>query len=125
MNDAEFLEVVEEGINRLPHEFQKHIEDVEIIVADWPSQVQQSRMQQKYHTNRPFVLLGLYEGVPFGKNSVFAVPSMPARITLFRKTIERICSTKEDMIEQINRTLLHEIGHHFGMSDKELRSLGF
>ncbi|MFH1874140.1 MAG: metallopeptidase family protein [Pseudomonadota bacterium] len=125
MKDTEFRQIVEEGIRRLPPEFQEHLDNVEIIVADYPSSIQQSKMQQKYHSSRAFVLLGLYEGVPHGKNSVFSTPSLPARITLFRKSIEQICSTREDMIEQINRTLLHEIGHHFGMSDKELRTLGF
>jgi predicted Zn-dependent protease with MMP-like domain len=125
LTDKEFREVVSEAIDRLPEDFKTHLDNVEIIVEDAPDREQLGRMRGKYHGGRRFTLLGLYEGVPVGKQSVFSIPGLPARITLFRKTIEAYCSTREDMVDQIYRTLLHEIGHHFGMSDKRLRELGF
>ena len=125
MNDKEFQEVVECGIDRLPDEFKNHLDNVEIVVADAPDEIQTIKMKLKYQTDRPFFLLGLYKGVPVGGRSVFSTPPLPARITLFKDSIEKYCRTREEMISQIHRTLLHEIGHHFGLSDKELRELGF
>lgn len=125
MTDEEFREVVSEAIDRLPDDFKEYLDNVEIVVEDRPDLGQKSRMRDKYHGGTKFTLLGLYEGVPINKKSVFAGPSLPARITLFRETIEEFCATREEMIAQIHRTLLHEIGHHFGMSDKRLRELGF
>lgn len=125
LTDEEFREVVSEAIDRLPDDFKAHIDNVEIIVEDSPDGEQLGRMRDKYHGGKRFTLLGLYEGVPVGKQSVFSIPGLPARITLFKRTIEAYCGTREEMVDQIHRTLLHEIGHHFGMSDKRLRELGF
>lgn len=125
LTDEEFREIVAEAIDRLPDDFKTHIDNVEIIVEDSPDGEQLGKMRDKYHGGKRFTLLGLYEGVPVGKQSVFSIPYLPARITLFRKTIEAYCSTREEMVDQVHRTLLHEIGHHFGMSDKRLRELGF
>ncbi len=125
MTEEEFQNVVEEAIDTLPDEFREHIDNVEIVIADWPDSYQSSKMKQKYATEQKFVLLGLYEGVPLKHRSVFQTPHLPDRITLFRKTIEQYCSGHDDMVEQIQRTLLHEIGHYFGLSDKRLRELGF
>ena len=125
MDEEEFQEVVEDAIDALPDEFREHIDNVEIVIADWPDSYQKQKMKQKYASERRFILLGLYEGVPINHKSVFQTPHLPDRITLFRKTIEQYCSTREDMVDQIHRTLLHEIGHHFGLTDKRLRELGF
>lgn len=125
MTEEEFQAVVEEAIDALPDEFRDHLKNVEIVIADWPDDFQTSKMKQKYKTDRPFILLGLYEGVPLNHRSVFTTPGIPDRITLFRKSIEKFCSTREEMVDQIQRTFLHEIGHYFGLSDKRLRELGF
>jgi len=125
MTEDEFMKVVEEAIDTLPDEFKNHIKNVEIVIADHPDNFQTSKMKQKYKTDRRFTLLGLYEGVPLKHRSVFATPGLPDRITLFRKSIEEFCSTHEEMVDQIQRTFLHEIGHYFGLSDKRLRELGF
>lgn len=125
MNNHEFEEVVSQAIDRLPDDFKDYLDNVEITVEDRPAPEQLKQMRDKYHGGQRFTLLGLYEGVPVGKNSVFATPALPARITLFRETIQNLCPNKECMIDQIHRTLLHEIGHHFGMSDRRLRELGF
>lgn len=125
MNNDEFREVVAKAIDGLPDDFKSYLNNVEIVVEDRPDYEQLGRMRDKYHGGKRFTLLGLYEGVPVGKNSVFSTPALPARITLFRETIDQLCPNRECAIEQIQRTLLHEIGHHFGMSDKRLRELGF
>lgn len=125
MTNQEFQDIIERGMDLLPDEFKNYLQDAEIIIEDTPTPAQLSKMRQKFRSEQPFTLLGLYEGVPVGKKSVFSTPNLPAKITLFRRTIEQICVNKKDMVTQIYRTLLHEIGHHFGLSDDKLRKLGF
>ncbi len=123
--EEEFRKIVSEAIDRLPEDFKAYLENVEIVVEDEPDSEQMQQIGEKYHGGKKIILLGLYEGVPINKKSVFSIPTLPARIVLFRKTIKDYCSNRKEMIEQIYRTLLHEIGHHFGLSDKRLRELGF
>jgi len=125
MTEEEFREIVQDAIDLLPDEFKEYIKNVEVVVEDYPDRYQVAKMRQKYQSDRPFTLLGLYEGVPLKHRSVFAAPSLPDRITLFRKSIESFYRTREEMVDQIHRTFLHEIGHYFGISDKRLRELGF
>jgi predicted Zn-dependent protease with MMP-like domain len=121
MSDEEFDDVVTEAIANLPKEFKDALDDVEVFVEDLPSREQLAKVGLRGH----YTLLGLYEGTPLEKRSVFQNSRFPDKITLFRQTIENHCPTREGMVEQIRRTLLHEIGHHFGMTDRELRELGY
>ena len=125
MTEAEFREIVTEAIDLLPDEFKDHIKNVEIVVEDLPREPQIESLRKKCQHCSRYSLLGLYEGVPLNKRSVFSVPYIPDRITLFQKSIESHCKSREEMIDQIHRTFLHEIGHYFGLSDKRLRELGF
>jgi len=121
MSEEEFDRIVEEAIDNLPDEFRDALEEIEIVVDEEPSRDQLA----KTRTGRRYSLLGLYEGVPLEKRSVFQATHLPDRITLFRRSIEEFCRTREDMVDQIQRTLLHEIGHYFGLNDKRLRELGY
>lgn len=70
-------------------------------------------------------LLGLYQGVPLtARNSQYSAV-MPDRITIFRHAICAICRTEDEVVEQVRRTVIHEIGHHFGIDDEHLRTLGW
>ena len=113
--------MIEEAIARLPQEFRGSLDDIEVFVEDVPTREQMTKVGLDSH----YTLLGLYEGTPLEKRSVFQTSRMPDKITLFRRTIEARCPTRKEMVEQIRRTLLHEIGHHFGMTDRRLRELGY
>ncbi len=103
-------------MEQLPEEFARNLDNIDITIEDVPvGQRAGSRM----------ILLGLYQGVPLEKRSHYYAGALPDKITLFQKNIEEVCKTKDEMIEQIKKTLLHEIGHYFGMSDKRLRELGY
>lgn len=120
LNDQEFDRVIAEAIEGLPEEFRESLEQVMIDVMDVPDR----EMARQAGADR-YGLLGLYRGVPLTERSVEQVVQMPARIILFKKNIERMCSTPEDAIEQLRVTLLHEIGHHFGYDEDELDELGY
>jgi predicted Zn-dependent protease with MMP-like domain len=71
-------------------------------------------------------LFGLYEGTPLTKRSGYGHGStMPDKITLYRMTICSACSTEAEVAEQVRSTLIHEVGHHFGIDDARLRELGW
>ena len=73
----------------------------------------------------PRSLLGLYRGTPLPRRHVDAPYRYPERIVIYKANIERICRSRNQMIEQIRRTVLHEVGHHFGLDEQQLRQLGF
>jgi predicted Zn-dependent protease with MMP-like domain len=70
-------------------------------------------------------LLGLYEGVPLTSRTSHYSAVLPDRITIYRKAICAICRTEDDVVEEVRRTVIHEIGHHFGIDDDRLHDLGW
>lgn len=121
LSQEEFSQVVTEVVGGLPKEFRDRVDNVEIVVADYPSRSMMRRVP------RGRMLLGLYQGVPQKHRGAWygMRPVMPDRITLFKKNIEAICSSREAVYHRIKKTLLHEIGHHFSLSDKDLRGIGW
>jgi predicted Zn-dependent protease with MMP-like domain len=70
-------------------------------------------------------LLGLYEGVPLTARTSHYSSVLPDRITIFRHAICAICQTEGEVVEQVRRTVIHEVGHHFGIDDERLHELGW
>jgi predicted Zn-dependent protease with MMP-like domain len=114
MTKDEFEQVVQDAIDSLPEEFLEHLENVEITIDD-------ERPAKRGKT----LLLGLYQGVPLDKRDNYYAGVLPDKITLFQKNIEALTSDRDKMVEEIKKTLLHEIGHYFGMSESKLRKLGY
>lgn len=116
MSDEEFEKLIEEALDSLPHEFAKRLENVSVTFADVPSAYQLRK------TGLPpwALLFGLYEGVPQPNRGHYA-GVLPDKITIFKNSILRVSSTPEEVKAQVRQTVIHEIGHHFGLSDEELR----
>ena len=107
--------MVDEAIESIPEEFQEKFDNVDIFIEDWPTldQLQKSNAR---------MLLGLYEGVPQTRRGRYGVgPTLPDRITIFREPIVRIARTRPQIKKIVRDTVLHEVGHHFGMSEEEIR----
>ena len=68
-------------------------------------------------------MLGVFEGVPTAKKSVFDLPAGPDRIVLYQKNIEAVCSNDAEVRHQIRQTLIHELGHYFGMTEEQLKDV--
>ena len=77
------------------------------------------------HEGGPRGLLGLYQGVPLTRRGTFYAGALPDRITIYRRSICAICDTEQEVVEQVRRTVVHEVGHHFGIGDARLRELGW
>ncbi len=70
-------------------------------------------------------LLGLYEGVPLTERQAYGGMVMPDKITIFRRSICRVCDSEEEVVEQVRTTVVHEVAHHFGIDDRRLAELGW
>jgi predicted Zn-dependent protease with MMP-like domain len=116
MDRIRFTQLVEEALTRLPKVFKAKLENISIIVEDYPDEA----LEEEFDG----LLLGLFRGTPRTQQSVF-VTHMPAQIFLYQKNIEEVSGTEKEILEQINKTLKHEIGHYFGLSEKDLRRKGY
>lgn len=118
MDEHEFEDLVNEAVESLPIEFKDLLENVNIVVEDLPSGYQMQKMKQKGVHG---MLLGLYEGIPQTKRGRYGVGGiLPDKITIFRLPILHISRTSDQTKKQVRDTVLHEIGHHFGMSEEQI-----
>jgi predicted Zn-dependent protease with MMP-like domain len=105
-----FEEMVAEALDGLPEELGRLMRNVAVTVEHGPG---------------PRGLLGLYQGVPLTARTTQYAGVLPDRITIFRLAICRICNTEDEVRDQVRRTVIHEIAHHFGIDDPRLRELGW
>ena len=113
LRQARFARLVARALDGLPAEFRDQMRNIEIVVEDEPSQEQK----------RDGELLGLYEGVPLTDRGAME-PYLPDRISIFRGPIERMTASPRRQADIVRDTVVHEIAHHFGISDERLRELG-
>jgi predicted Zn-dependent protease with MMP-like domain len=106
-----FVELAADALDRLPAWVQERLDNVEVLVEDDPPEAQPD-------------LLGLYEGIPLTDRGQYYAGVLPDRITLYRSTIERVAADEDELREVIRDTIVHEVGHFFGISDERLRELG-
>jgi len=118
MQKDTFEEIVEEALMSLPEEFGRKLENVEVIVEDEPSE----KVLRELGVGRGS-LLGLYHGVPLKRKSIWAAPTLPGRISIYRIPILALSATREEIRRRIRAVVIHEIGHHFGLSDRDMASL--
>ncbi|HTT21300.1 MAG TPA: metallopeptidase family protein [Candidatus Sulfotelmatobacter sp.] len=117
MKREDFITVAEETLDSLPEEFRSRIQNVAILVEDFPPNQSTLRPGQRR------LLLGIFHGVPATKRSVFNLPTGPDHIVLYQKNIEAVCSSETEVRHQIRQTLIHELGHYFGMTEEQLKDV--
>ena len=118
MKREDFVKFVEEALDSLPKEFRSRIHNVAILVEDLPPNQLPAQPGQPRR-----VLLGIFHGVPATKKSVFDLSMGPNHIVLYQKNIEAICSSETETRQQIRQTLIHELGHYFGMTEEQLKDV--
>lgn len=119
MHSEQFEQLVYEAVEALPQEFREKMENVDVVVQDWPDREQMSKLGLR---NR-YELLGLYEGIPQTARSHGYNLVMPDKISIFQKPIEARCSTARELVKEIGEVVRHEIAHHFGISDATLSQI--
>lgn len=107
---ARFEEMVVAALDGMPEEFGRLMSNVAVTVE---------------HDQGPPGLLGLYQGIPLTSRTTSYGGVLPDHITIYRQAICAICRTEEEVAEQVRRTIIHEIAHHFGIDDARLRELGW
>jgi predicted Zn-dependent protease with MMP-like domain len=122
MTRREFERIVEEAVASLPETFRERIENIVFRVAESPNRRQSRTTDSKGHEPS---LYGLYEGVPRTERSVDDPIKEPDRITIFKRAIERDHKSRAAMVKCIQETVLHELGHYFGLDDSQLDELGY
>lgn len=120
MERAEFENLVAEALEDLPDEVQAWMDNVAIVVAERPTPQQLAQAGLRSGS----LLLGLYVGVPKTRRGFTYGETVPDKIVIFRRSIERVCRTPAQVRQQVRRTVLHELGHHFGMDEQQLRDAG-
>ena len=121
LSEEEFEAVIEQAIESIPPGFNKYLEEIVVDVEDMPDEA----TCRQVGIRDPRTLLGLYRGTPLNQRHVEAPYRYPERIVIYKLNIERMCRSKQKMVAQIRKTVLHEIGHHFGLSERHLRELGY
>ncbi len=116
MERQEFEAVVFRAIEALPEEFRSKLENVDVLIEDWPGPQQISRLKLRSRAQ----LLGLYEGVPQTRRDSGYNLVPPDKITIFQKPIELKCRSDKEIETEIGRVVRHEIAHHFGIGDAAL-----
>lgn len=117
MQRQNFEDLVVEALSELPAEFQDKLENIDVIVQDYPTRGQLAKL------GPGMTLLGLYEGVPHTRRTMGYGMVLPDKITIFQKTIEAKCRNRREIVDEVRDVVYHEIAHHFGIGDELLREI--
>jgi predicted Zn-dependent protease with MMP-like domain len=118
VGEAEFERLVADALDSIPETLGRQMQNVAVTVADWPTAAQLG--------GRRGTLLGLYQGVDLTRRSPLSYGgAMPDRITIFRGPISRLARDEDDLARLVTTTVIHEVAHHFGISDGRLDELGW
>jgi len=120
MELGEFEETIEKALKKVPKKFREILEreDIPVLARDKVP----ASLQRRY---RGRLLFGIFAGVPYNRRSVFDLQMEPTRIELYKESFEQAFDSPSIMEEQIVKTVIHEIGHYFGFSERELRRRNF
>ena len=123
VSKAEFARLVEEALKELPAQFQEFLEEVPVQIEWAPS----PRLLKQLDMEEDELLMGLYQGSSLMNRSEAegrGTP-MPNHILIFQEDHELVCDSEQELVGEVRKTVLHEIGHHFGMSEEDLDQLGY
>ncbi len=119
MEPEKFEQYVEEALSKIPKKFKKLLQNLVVIVEETPT-----REIYRQTRSSPFSsILGLYHGIPFKHRGPFYGNLPPDVIVIYKRSIEEICHSEEEIREKIKEVVIHEIGHYFGLKDDELKEI--
>jgi predicted Zn-dependent protease with MMP-like domain len=114
-----FHRLVVRAFQDLPKEFRRRLENVEILVEDWPPEQRPRRRKGR----RDGSLLGLYHGYPLKERGTWYGNVLPDRIVIYQGPIERSCRNEKEVRSLVKEVVQHEVGHYFGLEEEELRAI--
>jgi predicted Zn-dependent protease with MMP-like domain len=113
----DFETLVEEALLELPQQFAELLENVVVVIEEEPSDEDLEVLEGDEHGDE---LLGIYRGIALPQRSFDMLPSLPDQIAIFRGPILRIARTRAEIVEEVRDTVIHELGHYFGLSDHDM-----
>ena len=116
VDPRKFEKIVKEGIKAIPKRFLEKLDNVDICIEDEPTSYQLEKLKNR----RTSLIFGLYEGVPQTERRHYG-QVLPDKITIFKKSIETVTQSEQEIKEIVKNTVWHEIAHHFGMPEKRVR----
>lgn len=129
MTQEEFEQAVEDALDAIPDKFFRNLENVTVVIEDEPEPHHFASLENSgvvIERGPRKEILGLYSGVALTRRGTsYGEAQPPDVITIFKGPHERCFFTREQVVEQIGKTVVHEIGHYFGLDDKRLRELGY
>ena len=126
MERRHFVRIVRSVLDTLPPIFRDRIHNVAVLVEDYPpGERARRRLRRRAPGSRGprSLLMGVFVGVPATRKSVFDLPAGPDHIVLYQKNIEAVCSSPAELRDEIRRTVIHELGHYFGLDEDQLRDV--
>ena len=119
MTRAKFERLVTEAIALIPRRFRREIKNLALVVENAPSQ----ELLDEMEIEPPDTLYGLYQGTPLTERGWAHGNQLPDRITLYQEPIEADCEDEDEVRAVIGETLIHEVGHYFGMSEEQIEEI--
>jgi predicted Zn-dependent protease with MMP-like domain len=120
MADSHFKSLVDEALESIPARFRDALQNIAIVIEQEPTPAQ---LESVGLDPAEDTLLGLYEGIPLTERGWAHGNTLPDKITLFQRVIEDESQDEDDLIVAIGETLIHEIGHYFGLSEEEIEAI--
>jgi predicted Zn-dependent protease with MMP-like domain len=120
VTEEAFENLVVAALDTLPEDLLELMNNIEVTFERFPTRAQMQRAGVRRGT-----LLGLYEGIPLTQRTSSYSLVVPDKITIFQRPIEQICSTQEEIVAQVRKTVIHEVAHHFGIGEERLQELGW
>lgn len=141
MTDDEFEAAIEDALKTIPPRFLEALENIELVMQDEPDPDQLACLDDEWYEDdasdgngtaagaegdaEPPELFGLYDGIALTERDEYGWCEVPDVITIFKGPHERCFDTREQVVEEIGKTVIHEIGHYFGLDDEKLYAMGY
>jgi predicted Zn-dependent protease with MMP-like domain len=119
MTRAEFERLVREAVTLIPRRFRREIRNLALVVESEPT----AELLEEMEIEPPDTLYGLYQGTPLTERTWAYGNTLPDRIVIFQRPIEEDCEDKDEIRAVIGETLIHEVGHYFGLSEEEIEEI--
>lgn len=116
-----FEALVLAALDGIPEPIRARMDNVDVVIEDAQTPEQREAMD----LDPDELLFGLYEGTPLIERGIVSDPLMPDKITIFKRALEEACTTEEEITEEVRRTIVHEVAHHFGFDETRLAELGY
>ena len=119
MTHERFEQLVRDALKTIPAGFRKRMQNIAVVVDQEPG----AELLKKMRIEPPDTLFGLYQGVPLTSRGWDYGNTLPDRVTIFQGPIEDACRTDEEIVVTVGETLIHELGHYFGLSEEALEEI--